>query len=1733
MDTTENTDSKENIENKQDTPTSQPSAALALNALLDNTQEELKPIVGPILTNLPDQVIIGMATTLLPDVNINISLIDPSSQLEIVNLNNATKNEIKANKILNNPNIKDLTPTNILKGIGGTLSTATQKIGNTVGVIGKKTSETISKIKDNKVVQEVSKEIKKEMKQIISSIKSIKNKTLNKLKSNRVKLKLKSRKNIINKKILNDTIEESKSFFADKKLNDKNSINNRIKSLISYKDIKASLVKNDIISYLNKKKITNIEKLVKNIINDRNNIIKSKRYLNAKVFAEDMINVYKSNKNSIDEKISNITKDNNIRLHIIDSLKFKNLDELIDIIYEELKKTEVIDKMQDHKKIAYDLINFFTKNEYSRAMGLIENIVNFVSANDYSKQINDALNNNEERSLFDIIYQILYEKQMDQDNMIKKTGRKLGIKVTDENIDEIKTAIIIGTPIGAGSIIAKKLLESNEGKIIFNQLRKESVTLVNDVKSTLGKLSSTPEYKETKDAVKSTLSDIKNGNLKGLVKDVIALNNAKNAIEKKLIISTAAKLGIHISDKDYTIIKMAIGMTTPTGIAKTLIIELSKTKTGRRIINAIKKKGKSLLHRNNANNAENATIDSKLELEKARVDAAISGNKDDKYKIKLLEQRIKELEIITDLLKKNAINSQSVEESKDLVKAAENNYKEAQINYEKVKNIVDVTNTDVNIKKTLEQALQISLDQRNKALETLSYVKLHLEEKIRLSSESNRKVNEKLENNRTLKNIVNKTNDIKNKIISTPELVDAKDSVKSAFGNIKRGNIKGLIADVNKLNKAKAALEKKLIVGTAAKLGITISDKNYDRLRMAMASTTPMGAAKTLVTVFAKSETGRKLISRIKQKASNAVKHNKANDAQINANFLRDEAERLRQEAKNSKDIADKVAANKAIKDALEAAKAASILRENAIASSSVTETSTLVEVAQMKRDEVQRNIINLNIQLNNTKDPLQRALIQGRILIANNELNKANNTISDAQKIADNIRLNSYKSANKVTNYLQDKPQIQYEINKIGETKESAKKAIDALRSGDKKEIISSVKDLMQKKTELTNGAYKAVGSAVGLNLSDQDVKQIQKAEKAAKAAAKAAKAASKMKSLMKGPAAFIIAIIAIILEKTLKLDEDDFGKCNPGDFDLNSIPSWAKKVIDMMPGLGEIFDLIGNKLCIKQGCPEHKPENTSGLCYPRCNTSFKSDGAMICWKQYPDFENNGQGHTITSITKKITTNTGTIPDRCGPGEDKNGALCYPACRPGYDGVGPVCWERCKEGTVDTGIRCEKTSYGRGAGRVPDRTPCPGGFRTDPVTCWKDLSCNTRWDGCCSRSWPGVCWGCARTNCSGPELRGRDPICRPDEDLVGLLCYPKCRRGYVGNGPVCWRNINPYTKQSYGRGSGNSMKCSEDLFNVSGLCYRRCPPGSSMKSLGLCSQECPPGSTDFGVGCTRESYNRGVGDVPFNVSMKPRKKEGERFTDISHMIEYYNVEHFSNYDNSLSSETKIEHFENNQSFLEEFYNINDIIKTLERYNNHSIEGFNNTIEINDSSNYGINEAFNNLKIFNIQNGDGFEELSYLDNNTKDQVCKNGFCGISSFTSYSQYPSNECIDELKINRESSVKSRSSISSSVYSIDSEVSQSIVKKLTPKTGTTPKAKPFIRQAIKTLAKSFPVSKEDQVRLARRGLRLVKDVKDVMRDKDIKPLAKSIMKQIALDPPTIIIKPRLEDKLYELDI
>lgn len=146
----------------------------------------------------------------------------------------------------------------------------------------------------------------------------------------------------------------------------------------------------------------------------------------------------------------------------------------------------------------------------------------------------------------------------------------------------------------------------------------------------------------------------------------------------------------------------------------------------------------------------------------------------------------------------------------------------------------------------------------------------------------------------------------------------------------------------------------------------------------------------------------------------------------------------------------------------------------------------------------------------------------------------------------------------------------------------------------------------------------------------------------------------------------------------------------------------------------------------------------------------------------------------------------------------------------------------------------CWKDSYGRGVGTIPSQ--CPSGMEKD-----------------------------------------------------GLLCYPACRAGYKGVGPVCWQNCpSNFTDTgghclkpaAYGRGAGYPWKFGDGL-NDSGMfkrceqdhgrgncekngaiVYPKCRSGFHAVGCCVCSPDCPRGTTDIGVSCQKDSYGRGVGDA-------------------------------------------------------------------------------------------------------------------------------------------------------------------------------------------------------------------------------------------------------------------------------
>lgn len=152
-----------------------------------------------------------------------------------------------------------------------------------------------------------------------------------------------------------------------------------------------------------------------------------------------------------------------------------------------------------------------------------------------------------------------------------------------------------------------------------------------------------------------------------------------------------------------------------------------------------------------------------------------------------------------------------------------------------------------------------------------------------------------------------------------------------------------------------------------------------------------------------------------------------------------------------------------------------------------------------------------------------------------------------------------------------------------------------------------------------------------------------------------------------------------------------------------------------------------------------------------------------------------------------------------CEPNEDEDAGLCYDKCDKGYKGIGPVCWANSND--VGVGVLKE----------------CPPGWTNDGLTCRQPISCEPiRWDGCCSKTWPGICWGCARGgSCSGGTVKGR--------------------------------------------AAGSDLPCPSSAPNqVDGLCYKKCPADTPNRVAGmpyLCSA-----AASVGDGRGKTSYGRGVG---------------------------------------------------------------------------------------------------------------------------------------------------------------------------------------------------------------------------------------------------------------------------------
>ena len=106
-----------------------------------------------------------------------------------------------------------------------------------------------------------------------------------------------------------------------------------------------------------------------------------------------------------------------------------------------------------------------------------------------------------------------------------------------------------------------------------------------------------------------------------------------------------------------------------------------------------------------------------------------------------------------------------------------------------------------------------------------------------------------------------------------------------------------------------------------------------------------------------------------------------------------------------------------------------------------------------------------------------------------------------------------------------------------------------------------------------------------------------------------------------------------------------------------------------------------------------------------------------------------------------------------------RDGLLCYPKCKHGYAnyGEGPVCWAKCPKRTTDIGISCQKNTYGRGVGVI--LSTCRKGTEKNALLCY--------------------------------------PLCKPGYYGVGPVCWKQCEKGYVDDGALCRQPLIVYGRDT------------------------------------------------------------------------------------------------------------------------------------------------------------------------------------------------------------------------------------------------------------------------------------------------------------------------------------------------
>jgi hypothetical protein len=197
-----------------------------------------------------------------------------------------------------------------------------------------------------------------------------------------------------------------------------------------------------------------------------------------------------------------------------------------------------------------------------------------------------------------------------------------------------------------------------------------------------------------------------------------------------------------------------------------------------------------------------------------------------------------------------------------------------------------------------------------------------------------------------------------------------------------------------------------------------------------------------------------------------------------------------------------------------------------------------------------------------------------------------------------------------------------------------------------------------------------------------------------------------------------------------------------------------------------------------------------------------------------------------------------GKVPDACQQGRDRIGLLCYTKCGPHMQRAGFDCHSTCPPGMRDDGLFCRSAEYGRGAGypwKIGDpafnydraRDRCEGehgrgNCEKDGLIYYPKCKPGETAVGCCICRPPtpdcgklglnpGIDLSCAKKVVIGDPVTG---VCGPGEQSDAGLCYPACKAGYKGVGPVCWGGAPPGWVECGMGAAKDSKTCESIVFN-------------------------------------------------------------------------------------------------------------------------------------------------------------------------------------------------------------------------------------------------------------------------------------------------------------------------------